>query len=149
MKTAIFNTGDQLSSFVLRIALGGIILVHGISKLGPDLGAFVNSFPAELGLPAMFGWLTVLIETVGCILLLAGYATRINAFLVFCLFVGIIVTGHWQDGFLMNWYGQLKPGHEGYEYHLLVLAISAALIIAGGGKWSVDRYLGKHKNLPK
>jgi putative oxidoreductase len=37
----------------------------------------------------------------------------------------------------MNWFG--KQAGEGFEYHLLALAISAAVMIAGSGRWSVDR----------
>ena len=142
----IFNTTKNLSPFFLRIVLGSIILVHGMGKLGPELTGFINSFPKELGLPSIFGGLTVLIETFGCILLVVGFATRINAFLLFSLFVGIIFSAHWQDGFFMNWYGQLALGHEGYEYHLLVLVICIGLIIDGGGKWSVDEIYLTTKN---
>lgn len=41
----------------------------------------------------------------------------------------------------MNWFG--KQAGEGYEYHLLVLAICAALTITGAGRWSVDGELAK------
>jgi putative oxidoreductase len=44
---------------------------------------------------------------------------------------------HVQNGFFMNWFGNQKG--EGFEYHLLVAAIGIAVIIKGGGKWSVDR----------
>ena len=36
----------------------------------------------------------------------------------------------------MNWFGQQQG--EGYEYHLLVIAMSAALVVIGGGKWALD-----------
>jgi putative oxidoreductase len=36
----------------------------------------------------------------------------------------------------MNWYGNQKG--EGIEYHLLVLGIAIALIVVGGGAWSLD-----------
>jgi putative oxidoreductase len=50
-----------------------------------------------------------------------------------------IATVHWQYGFFMNWFGDQKG--EGIEYHLLVLGIAIALIIAGGGLWSLDSAL--------
>jgi putative oxidoreductase len=43
------------------------------------------------------------------------------------------------NGFFMNWEGRQKG--EGFEYHLLVLAITAAIMIMGSGAWSVDRAL--------
>ena len=44
---------------------------------------------------------------------------------------------HVQNGFFMNWFGS-QTG-EGIEYHLLVIGKGVALMIAGGGKWSLDR----------
>jgi putative oxidoreductase len=41
----------------------------------------------------------------------------------------------------MNWQGN-KAG-EGFEYHLLVLAIVVALLIKGGGLWSLDGVLAR------
>jgi putative oxidoreductase len=50
-----------------------------------------------------------------------------------------ILTVHAANGFFMNWGGG-QPG-EGFEYHLLAIGIAIALMIAGGGKFSVDRKL--------
>ncbi len=44
---------------------------------------------------------------------------------------------HLPHGFFMNWFGQQQG--EGYKYHLLVIGMTAALLITGGGRWSVDR----------
>jgi putative oxidoreductase len=46
---------------------------------------------------------------------------------------------HHQFGFFMNWTGTQKG--EGYEYHLLVLAVTVFLMIGGAGAYSVDRLL--------
>ena len=53
--------------------------------------------------------------------------------------VGAIFVVHLQNGFFMNWMGNQKG--EGYEYHLLALAIAAALMLRGAGPFSVDRSL--------
>jgi len=55
------------------------------------------------------------------------------------LMVGAIAMVHHKIGFFMNWFGN-QPG-EGYEYHLLAIAIAVALLIGGGGPFSVDRAL--------
>ena len=39
----------------------------------------------------------------------------------------------------MNWYGSQKG--EGYEYHLLAIAITLTLMIRGGGALSIDRLI--------
>jgi putative oxidoreductase len=51
--------------------------------------------------------------------------------------LGAITMVHMPNGFFMNWVGQQKG--EGFEYHLLVIGIAAALLVTGGGRWSADR----------
>jgi putative oxidoreductase len=41
----------------------------------------------------------------------------------------------------MNWFG--KQQGEGYEYHLLVIGMSLALLVTGAGKWSVDKVIAE------
>jgi putative oxidoreductase len=48
---------------------------------------------------------------------------------------------HYRNGFFMNWFG--KQSGEGFEYHILVIAITFALMIKGGGRWSIDSFLTK------
>lgn len=41
----------------------------------------------------------------------------------------------------MNWFGQQQG--EGYEYHLLVIGLAAALLVTGAGRWSMDRVVAE------
>ncbi len=143
MKNLIFKTNDNLASTVLRITLGLVIFLHGIGKLGGGFGTFLDYLTGYLNLPAILAYLTVLIETLGSLLLIFGVATRINAGIMFGLFIGMIVTVHAQFGFMMNWFGRMQAGQEGYEYHLLVLAMCGALVALGGGRFSVDKMIVK------
>ena len=139
MKHLIFKTSDNWAATVLRVALGIIILFHGIGKLSPQgYGDFIYFFTDYLNMPIFLGWLTIAIETAGSLLLILGFATRISATMLFGLFVGMIAFVHWDVGFSMNWWGQLAAGQEGFEYHILVLAMSAAITLLGGGAYSVD-----------
>jgi len=36
-----------------------------------------------------------------------------------------------------------KQAGEGFEYHLLVVGMAATLVVLGGKKWSLDRWLAK------
>jgi putative oxidoreductase len=52
---------------------------------------------------------------------------------------------HWKNGFFMNWSGAQKG--EGIEFFLLLLSLSLILLIAGGGKASIDAaILGYNKS---
>ncbi len=48
---------------------------------------------------------------------------------------------HLKNGLFMNWTGQ--QAGEGFEYHILVIAICIGLMIYGGGKASVDRAIAR------
>jgi putative oxidoreductase len=47
----------------------------------------------------------------------------------------------------MNWFGN-QPG-EGYEYHLLALALSVPLVIAGGGRYALDSWVRARLDAPR
>ena len=70
-----------------------------------------------------------------------GFLTRFVSASFMIIMLGAIVMVHWPQGFFMNWSG--KQAGEGFEYHLLVIGIGAALLIAGGGKWSLDAVIAR------
>ena len=84
----------------------------------------------------------ILLEFFGPLALLAGVATRLFG-AALAVFMATAASTHLQHGFFMNWYGNLPAGSEGFEFHLLAIAMAGALAISGGGAWSVDRALGK------
>ena len=61
------------------------------------------------------------------------------AFGIACVLLVAMVKVHWSHGFFMDWFGTQQG--EGFEYHLLVLAMTAFLMIRGAGAFSVDRAL--------
>jgi putative oxidoreductase len=87
-------------------------------------------------LPAALVFIVIIAEFFGSLGLILGFLTRIAAFGIGCVMLGAILTVHGKVGFFMNWTGK-QPG-EGFEYHLLALALAVALMIKGGGKASVD-----------
>jgi putative oxidoreductase len=50
-----------------------------------------------------------------------------------------ILMVHSGVGFFMNWNGN-QPG-EGFEFHLLAIALGLAILVKGAGAFSVDRIL--------
>jgi putative oxidoreductase len=60
--------------------------------------------------------------------------------------IGAIAMVHWRNGFFMNWFGQ--QAGEGFEYHILAIAISLSLVIAGAGNWSLDALIGRREKQP-
>ena len=90
-------------------------------------------------IPAVFAFLAILAESAGSLGLIFGCLTRVAAFGILCNMVVAVAMVHWPNGFFMNWGG--KQAGEGFEFHLLAIAIAICLILFGGGKWSVDRVI--------
>jgi len=144
----IFQTNESNASTIIRIVLGLILFPHGAQKMlgwfgGYGFNGTMGFLTGTAGLPWIMAFLVIAIEFFGAIALIVGFATRIVAVGIISLFTGIIATSHLQNGFFMNWYGNLKG--EGYEFHLLIIGMAIALLVSGAGKWSVDYVLQKKK----
>jgi putative oxidoreductase len=138
---SFFKTDDSWAGLFLRIGLGSVFAAHGAQKLFGWFGGFgyegtMGFFTQKLGLPWLVAFLVIIGESIGAVALAAGLLTRFTAASYVVIMLGAIVIVHWPQGFFMNWFGQQQG--EGYEFHLLVIAMSAALVIAGGGKWALD-----------
>ncbi len=147
MLKKLFATNNELTGLIIRLTLGFVMLPHGCQKMlgmfgGYGFSATMGYFTSAMHLPAILAFLVICTEFFGALFLIFGFATRISAALMIILMLGIFITGpHLQNGFFMNWTGQ-QPG-EGYEYHLLVIGISLALLVTGGGRFAVDRRIAK------
>jgi putative oxidoreductase len=138
MLSQLIRTEHQIAPLFLRVTLGFVVFRHGIEKFGTGYDGFYNYATQVLHVPSFLIPLTVLIETLGCLSLIVGFWVRPWALMLAAMFTGFILFEHAQHGFFMNWYGNLKG--EGYEYHLLVLAMCAALMASGAGRFSADRW---------
>jgi putative oxidoreductase len=135
-----FQTGS-MTSLILRLTLGGVLLPHGYQKI-TNFNNVLYHLQHDYKVPAFLAVTAILVEFIAPLLLVAGVATRIMAGLLMVLMTGAIIMGnHLQHGFFMNWFGNQKG--EGFEYHLLAIGIGIAIIITGSGKWSVDALLFK------
>ncbi|WHZ26518.1 MAG: Membrane protein, distant similarity to thiosulfate:quinone oxidoreductase DoxD [Nitrospira sp.] len=138
---AFFKTDDSWAGLILRVGLGSVMFAHGAQKLfgwfgGHGFGGTMGFFTQNMGLPWLVAFLVIIGESLGSLGLIAGFLTRLIAASFIAIMIGAIATVHWPYGFFINWAGQQQG--EGFEYHLLVIAMSAALVIIGGGKWAVD-----------
>jgi putative oxidoreductase len=100
-------------------------------------------FTKTVGLPTSIAFLGIMAEFLGPMALVVGFGTRLAALLIAAVMIGAILKVHRRTGFFMNWSGQHNAGQEGYEYHLLVIAIAAALLVVGGGTFSIDGLLAR------
>jgi putative oxidoreductase len=94
-------------------------------------------FTGYMHIPAPLGVLAMAAEFFGGLGLILGFLTRIAAFGIAVNMVVAVALVHRSFGFFMNWTGTQKG--EGFEYHLLALAVTAFLMIRGAGAFSLDR----------
>lgn len=149
IKKFFATDSSSWSLLISRFVLGIVILPHGMQKALGMYGG--NGFEATLaffqsmGIPMIIGVMVILAEFVGAIGLLIGAGTRFMAFSIFITLGGaMLIGGHIQNGFFMNWFG--AQAGEGVEYFILVLGLALALVIGGGGKLSVDSVISDKLN---
>lgn len=139
----IFQTRNDCALAVVRITLGAVMFMHGAQKMlgwfGGNGFSGTMGFFAHMGIPAVFAFLAIAAEFFGGIGLIIGLLGRVAAFGIVCNMLVAVFLVHGANGFFMNWSGQKKG--EGYEYHLLAIAMAVAVIIGGSGAISLDRLI--------
>ncbi|MBP9817038.1 MAG: DoxX family protein [Candidatus Pacebacteria bacterium] len=127
---------NGIAPLILRVSVGLIFAMHGWQKLQGGLGqtaGFLDSlnFPA----PEVFAFVLIAAELVGGIMLILGLFTHWVAKILAIVAVVAFATVHATKGFFIS--------GGGYEFILLILAVSVALIFLGPGKFSLDGALKK------
>ncbi len=137
----ILSTNGDWTGLILRLTLAAMILPHGAQKLlgwfgGYGFSGTMQYFTKTAGLPAIIAFLVIVGESVGGVLLLAGAGTRLMSLWIGVILLSAMFMVHWENGFFMNWFGAQKG--EGIEFFILALGLVVAILINGGGKFSVD-----------
>ena len=140
----IMNTSNDIALTVIRLVLGSVFFAHGAQKMlgwfgGYGFSGTMGFFTHQMGIPAPFAFLAICAEFFGGLGLIVGFLGRIAAFGIICNMLVAVVKVHASNGLFMNWAGNQKG--EGFEYHLLAIAIALAVVIKGSGALSVDHFL--------
>jgi len=137
------RTDPSATLALQRVVLGLVILAHGLQKTAGWFGGYgfqgtMAFFTGTMGFPWIVALLVVLAESAGALGLVLGAGTRLGALGVALVMLGALTT-HVPNGLFMNWFG--AQAGEGYEFHLLALALAVPLALRGGGRWSLDAVL--------
>ena len=127
----------DVALLIARIIVGVVFMAHGAQVLfgafgGPGLAGFTRMM-GPIGYPVAIG------QFFGGLGLLVGFLTRFSAASITVIMLGAIAMVHAKVGFFMNWTGQ--QAGEGFEYHLLAIAILLTIVIAGPGRYAIGRFL--------
>jgi putative oxidoreductase len=128
----------DLGLLLLRLAIGGVVLAHGLQKFGqlggPGLQGIAGFF-GSVGFrpPRPWAVLVAVVETVGSVLLILGLLTPVVGLLIAADLLVAIVVVHWPRFWAQD---------SGLEFPLPIAAGALALALVGPGAWSVDEAIG-------
>jgi putative oxidoreductase len=119
---------------VLRLAVGAMLLMHGISKIQHGIGWIAGPL-GSVGLPGWIAYGVYVGEIVAPLLLIIGLFTRAAALVIaFDLFMAIYLAKRGDVG-------AINPRSGGWAIELEALYLFAALAIAlaGGGRFGIGK----------
>lgn len=145
--SALTRTEGSVAPAILRLTLSAVVFPHGAQKLLGWFGGYgftgtMDFLTGTMGIPWLLAFAVIMIEFFGSLLLVVGAGTRLAALGIGTVMTTAMFMVHVKNGFFMNWFG--KQQGEGIEYFLLVLGLALALVVSGGGRWSVDRAINKN-----
>jgi putative oxidoreductase len=141
MSTSVHGLGPHghssavsLALLLLRIAAGLVFLYHGCAILfGAFGGPGPQGFAGFMHMPVVAGYLVGLAQFAGGLAMLTGVLIRVGAVCIIIVMLGAIFLVHIPHGF--------DIGKGGMEYALTQLLMALALLITGGGKYSLAEML--------
>jgi putative oxidoreductase len=130
------NAADTGKLF-LRLVLGLLILLHGLSKLMNGPG-FVLGIVDKAGLPQAFGYLVYVGEVVAPILLIVGFWTRLAAAVVAINMAFAVYLVHTSQLFTLN-----QQGGWALELQGMYFFVAVSIALLGAGRFSAGGTAGR------
>ncbi|GAA5003950.1 DoxX family protein [Pseudoluteimonas lycopersici] len=126
------NPRADLGKLVLRLALGLLILLHGIAKLRGGLDQITGLVESH-GLPGFIAYGALVGEVLAPLMVLAGFYARIG---------GALIAFNMLVAFALVHIGQLgqlnEQGGWALELQGMYLAAAVAIALIGPGRYSVN-----------
>jgi putative oxidoreductase len=143
----LISTDNDLGTAVVRVVLGVVFAAHGAQKVlgwfgGHGFSATVTMFTEQMHIPLPFALLAIAAEFLGGLGLIVGLLSRVAALGIAVTMIVAIAMVHSHVGFFMNWTNTPNQG-EGFEYHLLAIAMAVLVLLRGAGAVSLDRMMTK------
>ena len=129
---------DDTGKLILRLALGILILLHGIAKLSTGVSG-VGGMLASHGLPSALAYLVYIGEIVAPALVIIGFYTRPAALIIVINMLVALWLVHTADLFALG-----KSGGWALELQGMFLFGAVAVAFLGAGRLSVGGVAGKY-----
>jgi putative oxidoreductase len=152
MLERLLNTPEDPVLTIVRVVLGVVMFAHGAQKTLGWFGGYgfhgtMGVFHEQLRIPSALAFLAIMAEFFGSSGLILGLFTRVAALGIAIVMLAAIFMVHLRVGFFSNWFGNQKG--EGFEYHLLAIALGVVLFARGGGAFSLDHILYQRVSSPE
>jgi putative oxidoreductase len=126
-----------IAKLLLRLILGALILLHGISKIRGGPG-FILDIVDKAGLPEPFGYLVYVGEVIAPILVIIGLWTRLAALVIAVNMVVAIVLVH-----LPQFFTLADTGGWALELQGLYVVVGICVALLGAGRYSIGGVGGR------
>ncbi len=123
---------DSIGRLILRLALGLLILLHGVGKLMHGIGP-ISGLVAGAGLPSFVAYGAYVGEVIGPILVILGWYSRIGAAIIAVNMLFAIGLAHQAQLFTMS-----STGGWALELQGMFLFTAIALALIGPGRYSIN-----------
>ena len=127
------STQQDIGKLILRIALGVLVFLHGISKLEGGLDGIFQLVETQ-GFPAFFAYGVIIGEVVAPLLVIAGLFSRIGAILIVVNMLFALYLVHQGDFGRLN-----EQGGWAIELQIMYLSTAAAIALLGPGRWAFNQ----------
>jgi putative oxidoreductase len=136
---AVDRTAVDVSLLIIRLAVGGIFMMHGSQKMfgafgGPGLKAIVEMFGG-----GPLGYLVSIGEFFGGVGLVFGFLSRFSAASLIVIMSGAIVMVHGKNGFFLGKGPDSLLKDAGFEYCIALIGLLLPILICGPGRLSIGQ----------
>jgi putative oxidoreductase len=126
------RTNSDLGRLLLRLALGGLILFHGVAKLTGGI-APISQMVTAVGLPAFVAYGVYFGEVVAPVLIIIGWYARIASLITVINMVFAVALAHRADLFKLA-----DSGGYALELQALYFFVALALVFLGPGRFGIN-----------
>lgn len=127
--------GD-VGRLILRLSVGGLLLLHGIKKLSKGIAPIADQFVSR-GLPAVLSNAVFLGEILGPALVIAGIASRVGGALIAATMIVAVWLMHLDDVTHLG-----RSGGWALELQALYFVGGVCIMLLGSGRYGVMRGRG-------
>jgi putative oxidoreductase len=120
------------ATLVLRLALGGVLLAHGLLKVLVFTLPGTAGFFASVGFPGWTAYIVAPLEVIAGAALILGYGSALFAALTLPVQIGALLV-HVPNGW------QFTNANGGWEFSAVLVLLSVVVLLLGDGRYSLRR----------